>query len=200
MKANYFKFHDHLLSSEELEEYKQRILEYDDWIRYGNNRFAIYCSMPAFTADSPEMKSICNRFLNPRDLIRRIEYNYVEPMAFIFPHTDNNRNIVINVPVFGDFKNSYLDFYETNWEDSKPTEATYKGEKVKSTGKTFHQPPLLEQVNYTYPICFDSQEAHGVSSYSKERRYIITISLSDKYTFSEILRMYNQGKLIRVEG
>jgi hypothetical protein len=196
VKANYFQLDNLCLTAEELKEHQREVIKYADWIRYGNNRFAIYCSVPAFTSESPEMKSVCNKFVNPKDVIKRIEYNYVEPMAFILPHTDNDRNVVINIPILGDFENSYIDFYETDLQNSIPTDANYKGETIKSTAKTFDQPALLTQLNYTRPICFDSQEVHGVTSHSKDKRYILTISIADKYTFKDIYRMYLQGHLL----
>lgn len=166
----------------------------ENWGQYGMGRFTL--GVAPITLEMK--KHIGSKFKNPRSILYKIEANYVGPAGMIAPHTDHNRACTLNIPVSGDFHNSYVDFYEKNGEgiglaegDNKPHE-----EQIENTSKRYYDAELVEQVNYKVPIVFDTQTVHGVSNWSHQKRYVITVSFRRDMTLEDIYEIYKAGELI----
>lgn len=163
-------------------------LNHTEWGYYGKGRFKIFIASPVRAI----VQSILENFVNPDDLFFKIELNKVEKMGIVPPHTDFDRYVTINIPIAGDFKNSYVDFYTKS--EGIPTQ----GMNGSSTNgaKMYPYSELDHQVNYEIPICFDTQEIHGVTNATFEDRYILTLSFREKWTFDMIEKMYKDGNLL----
>ena len=65
-----------------------------------------------------------------------------------------------------------------------------------NTAKIYDNANVIDKVSYTTPICFDTQNIHGVDNLTKEMRYIITISFNLNLSYENIFDMYNKGELL----
>ena len=166
------------------------VKSYDQWQFYGKGRFTIYMGFP------PEdiVKPIITQFKNPADLFFKTELNLVKAMGIVPAHTDHHRYVTINIPLEGDFKNSYLDFYTTS--EGIPASSLNGNSSNYGGGQYYPSSNLIEQVNYEEPICFDTQEIHGVTNATFKDRFILTISFRDTYKFNQVKEMYDNGELL----
>jgi len=188
---DYFLMPD-LVYDDYRETLKDYVLNYKDWSFYGKGRFKIYVGSPERDVIIP----IAIKFKNPRNLFYKIELNKVKAWGIVAPHTDHDRYATINLPITGDFENSSVDFYTPNAEGVSSTMTT-KDNEVQSTGaKLYTDSELNDVVKYTTPICFNTQTVHGVTNYSAEDRYILTLSLKEEFTFQKLQDMYDNGELL----
>ena len=54
----------------------------------------------------------------------------------------------------------------------------------------------ISKVNYTKPICFDTQDIHGVDNFTNQPRYIITVSFNLDLSYDDIYNMHKNGELV----
>jgi len=172
---------------------KEAVLNYDNWEYYGTGRFTIYIGKPTRELIIP----IATKFKNPKDIFYKIEFNKVKGWGIIAPHTDHDRYATINLPILGDFDNSSVDFYTSKSEGvSSSNRYSEEGQVEVTAAKTYTDAELKEVVQYQTPICFDTQTVHGVTNYSPEDRYILTLSFRPEYTFEKLHDMYKNGELL----
>lgn len=189
----YFLLPNLIYDKTELAEYA---IAYRNWMYYGLGRFSIYIGLPKRELIIP----VATKFKNPRELFKKIELNLVKANGIVFPHTDNDRNLTMNLPLLGDFKNSTLDFYKAP-PNSGVTSSNLQGSSVqdadfKKSGKHYPHAELVKQVSYEDPICFDTQEIHGVTNVTNEDRYILSLSFKEEFTYDKIKDMYEYGDLL----
>jgi len=189
----YFLLPDFIYDKKELAEYA---LSYTDWMYYGMGRFSIYIGLPKRELIIP----VATKFKNPKELFKKIELNLVKANGIVFPHTDNDRNLTMNLPLLGDFKNSTLDLYKAP-ADSGIASSDLQGPgaqdaDLKKSGKHYPHAELVEQVSYEVPVCFDTQEIHGVTNATNEDRYILSLSFKQEFTYEKIKSMYEHGELL----
>jgi|SRR6056300_207317 len=162
-----------------------------EWSFYGKGRFAIYIAFPPRDLVVP----LALKFKNPKNLFLKMEMNKVLPMGIVPPHTDHHRYATINIPLKGDFDNSYLDFYKSIKEGVSASPLN-NDEETAGKGMFYPEAELDYQVNYNVPVCFDTQEIHGVTNATNSTRYILTMSFREEYTFDKILKMYQENELL----
>jgi len=189
----YFLLPDLVYDRKELVEYA---LSYNDWMYYGRGRFSIYIGLPKRELIIP----IATKFKNPKELFKKIELNLVKANGIVFPHTDNDRNLTMNLPLLGDFKNSTLDLYKAP-TDSGIASSDLQGpgaqdDDLKKSGKLYPHAELVDQVPYEVPVCFDTQEIHRVTNATNEDRYILSLSFKQEFTYEKIKDMYEYGELL----
>jgi hypothetical protein len=175
-----------------LEEY---VLSFSEWSTFGLGRFTLNVGPVLRELYVP----IALKFKNPKELFRKIEMNMIKPNGIIVAHTDcQPRRCTLNVPILGDFKNSSLDFYthNTSGEKGPKLAAGLLGQDAVYHPKHYVEEELVEQVNYTVPICFNTQEVHGVTNCTNENRYILTMSFKDELTHQQLYEMYEYGDLL----
>lgn len=162
------------------------------WQYYGSGRARLGIA----SWDIKTSTYIASKFKNAKNIISGINPNVVHPYERVLPHTDHNRRVTCNIPVSGDFKNSYIKFYK---KDVIGTPNTYIPENVSNnnTSMNYFDATPLGKVSYTQPICFDTQDVHGVDNLTKDPRYIITVSFNLKLSYEDILDMYNSGELLK---
>jgi hypothetical protein len=183
-----------LLSNLETTESCNSLIEfvksYDQWEFYGQGRFTIYMGFPPKDIVRP----ITTQFKNPDDLFFKTELNLVKAMGIVPPHTDHHRYVTINIPLKGDFKNSYLDLY-TPAEGISASSLNHNSSNY-GGGQFYPSANLSKQINYEDPICFDTQEIHGVTNATFEDRFILTLSFRENYKFDQVKEMYDNGELL----
>lgn len=168
---------------------KEYAINLEDWSYFGKGRFSIHISRPPLELSRP----ITKQFKNPADLFFKIGLNRVKKMGVVVPHTDHYRYVTLNIPLSGDFKNSYLDFYKESKGQIAPG---INGSDDQGGGKFYPDSDLDYQVNYEVPVCFDTREIHGVTNATSQDRYILTLSFQEKYSFAKIFEMYKAGELL----
>lgn len=161
-----------------------------EWSFYGKGRFSIYMAFPPRELIVP----LARKFKNPKNLFLKMEVNKVLPMGIVPPHTDHHRYATINIPLKGNFNDSYLDFYKP--ATGLTASPLNNKEENAGGGRYFPEAELDYQVNYNVPVCFDTQEIHGVTNATHSERYILTMSFKEEYTFNRILKMYQTGDLL----
>lgn len=161
------------------------------WSSYGRGRFKLYIGL---LPNRELILPLAKKFKNPKELFFKMELNKVGKMGVVMPHTDHHRYVTINVPLKGDFKNSYLDFYKPS--TGVPACALNNNEEHRGGGMFYPESELDYQISYNVPICFNTQEIHGVTNTSLEDRYILTMSFKETWTFEKIYDMYTSGKLL----
>ena len=171
---------------------KEKMLNTEDWKYYGTGR----ARLGVCTLDRETILHIASKFKTPKELIYKIEGNFLNPYERVLPHTDHDRRITCNIPVSGDFKNSYVKFYEKDVEGAInnyiPDIASDS-----NTSMNYHNATPIGKISYTTPICFNTQDVHGVDNLTKEPRYIITVSFNLALSYEDILDMYNAGELLK---
>ena len=170
---------------------KQNIKNIQNWEYYGSGR----TRLGVVLSDKDTIKHIASKFNKPKDIIYKIESNCIHPYERVLPHTDHDRRVTCNIPVSGDFNNSFVKFYADNTTGSAIPVAPSTTKP--NTAKRYDNAEMLGKVSYTKPICFDTQNIHGVDNLTKEIRYIITISFRLDLSYENILNMYNNGDLLK---
>ena len=172
----------------------EEIAGISEWGKYGMGRFTLGVA----PVTVPMKAHISRKFKSPRSILYKIEANYVGPAGIIAPHTDHDRGCTLNIPVKGNFENSYVDFYQKNSDgielgnaDNRPHDV-----EIENTSKRYYDAELVEQVAYQVPIVFDTQTVHGVSNWSQETRYVITVSFRKDLSLEDIHLLYETGELI----
>jgi hypothetical protein len=171
---------------------KASVQDIDNWQYYGTGRARLGITR---WSDS-DTKYVASKFKNARKIISAIQPNLIHPYERVLPHTDHNRRITCNIPVSGDFKNSYVKFYK---KDVEGTINSYIPDVVSdgNTSMNYHNATPIGKISYTTPICFDTQEVHGVDNLTSQPRYIITVSFNLDLSYEDILDMYNAGELLQ---
>ena len=169
---------------------KHNIEKIDNWEYYGKGRARLGVCL----SDRGTILHIASKFKNAKEIIYKIESNCIHPYERVLPHTDHDRRVTCNIPVSGDFKNSYVKFYDES-ATSTSIESTPSTTKV-NTAKIYDNASVIDKVSYTTPICFDTQNIHGVDNLTKQMRYIITISFNLNLSYDDIFDMYNKGELL----
>lgn len=170
---------------------KENILNIDNWEYYGTGR----AKLGVCLSNRETVLHIASKFKNPKKVIYKIESNCIHPYERVLPHTDHDRRVTCNIPVSGDFENSYVKFYDNSGTAvSMPnTPITTK----ENTAKRYDNAKVINKISYTTPICFDTQNIHGVDNLTKEPRYVITISFDLGLSYDDIFNMYTAGELIK---
>lgn len=175
-----------------LQEY---VKSFSEWSTYGLGRFTLYVGPVPRELYLP----IAMKFKNPKELFRKIEMNRVRASGIIVAHTDcQPRRCTLNVPILGDFENSSLDFYthNTSGELGPKLANGILGPGAVNQPTHYVEEELEEQIHYTVPICFDTQEVHGVSNFSNQDRYILTMGFKDEFSCNRLHEMYEYGDLL----
>ena len=164
----------------------------DDWEYYGTGRARLGISR---WKNLDTSLYIAQKFKNSKNIIRSIQPNLVHAYERVLPHTDHNRRITCNIPVSGDFKNSYVKFYK---KDGSGTLNNYTPSNVSdnNTSMNYFDAKPISKVNYTKPICFDTQDIHGVDNFTNQPRYIITVSFNLDLSYDDIYNMHKNGELV----
>lgn len=183
---------ENLETNDILPDLQNYVDNFDEWIKYGYGRFAIYIGFPIRDKIIP----LAKKFKNPRDIIKKIEINYIPAKGIVIPHTDHERNVTINIPIKGDFYNSTLDFYEKTNEGKIANVHEADGSSSETSARSYIHCPLVEQISYQKPVCFNTQDVHGVTNQTTEDRYIITVTIKDEFTVDTVMDMYNKGELL----
>jgi hypothetical protein len=185
----YFLLPDLTYETDELVKYA---LEHTEWIHYGKGRFTIYICQPLRQFIIP----IAIKFKNPRTLFKQIEINLIKANGIVLPHTDHDRYVTMNLPLKGNFKNSTVDFYKSFSDKVNEVKLRTSDTTHESTAKHYEDVDLVDQVAYEVPICFDTQEVHGVTNATNEDRYILTLSFNKEFTLNKLKEMYESGELL----
>lgn len=183
---------DNLDTSDIIDDLWSYTNSFDNWSKYGYGRFTLYVGLP----ERDKIIPLAKKFKNPRDIIKKLELNYVPAGGIVMPHTDHNRNLTLNIPIKGDFENSTLDFYDKTFKGKLIDRTDSDNTSYETSARAYVSCPLAQQISYQKPICFDTQDVHGVTNQTNQDRYIMTISIKDDITIEQLENMYNNGELL----
>lgn len=141
----------------------------------------------------PELQEILDQLCNP-SLIDNFEVMFTEPGTIVMPHIDSRRRVALNIPISGDFHNSYVGIYEKGKKFIPNTEFFENKELVKDGGG-YPDSKLIQKVTYVTPICLNTEEVHNVVNLSKVSRVVLGLGFKPQISFSDIENLYEQNKL-----
>ena len=141
----------------------------------------------------PELQEVLNKFQDP-NIISNFELMYTQSGTIVMPHIDSNRNAAINIPIDGDFKNSYIGFYNKGTRFVPNIVNSSEGEIVVGGGG-YPGAVLIEKVSYTSPICLNNQSIHNVANFSKKDRVILGVRFNTSLNYLDILKLHQSNRL-----
>lgn len=168
----------------------------ESFIKYGKPKRWLYMLNRAIDT-IPELSEVYNYFNDP-SIIKTIDLIAVSPRSLVLPHTDTNRYAAINIPVFGNFENSYVTFFE----DTENQTTIDKREGIKGIKRNFDKPgkvitnaPIIGKVYYNNPVCLNVDMFHNVTNPEKTSRIILSIGFGD-LKFKEVEKLHLENNLL----
>lgn len=146
-------------------------------------------------SDYPVLESILKLFVNP-ELILSFEIMTVEYGNIVVPHIDAGRKCCINIPILGDFENTFIGFHENTSDDFLPN-VYYEadGSKTISSGGGFPNATLIDKISYSKPIILNTTKIHNVINLTKQDRTILSITFKYHLHFNEIVNLHKNHNL-----
>lgn len=161
---------------------------------YGLPKMKIY-NKKVVTSQYPELLPIYKKFKNARQLFDFAEVMYVPPHNYVMPHIDADRYCAINIPVLGDFENSYLAFFNKG-EQEFPNLYEENGEMIQKNGGAYPDATIDYKVSYTYPTLINVSKIHNVINETEQNRIVLSLTFKQEHRYEDILDLYNNGELL----
>ncbi len=132
----------------------------------------------------PFLQEIKDKFKHP-EIINDFELMCTLPKTIIMPHIDSKRQAVFNIPLLGDFDQSYVGIFNPG-KRFVPNIEFKNGKQIQKDGGGYPDAELLETVYYNSPICLNTSKVHNVVNFGKSNRYILGIGISRKFSFEDL--------------
>jgi hypothetical protein len=169
----------------------------ESFTKYGKPKRWLYMLNRAVDT-IPELSEVYNYFYDS-SIIKTIDLIAVSPRSLVLTHSDPNRYAAINIPVFGNFENSYVTFFENienqittidNREDIIGVKRNFD-----KPGKVITNAPIIGKVYYNNPVCLNVDMFHNVTNPEKTSRVVLSIGFGD-LKFEEVEMLHLENKLI----
>lgn len=167
----------------------------ESFTKYGKPNRWLYIFTKA-TEKISELSEIYSYFKDP-SIVKTIEIMAVNSRSLILPHIDPNRYAAINLPVIGDFENSYVTFFEDTGTKRTIDKRVDVGirRKFSKPGKVIENAPIIGKVYYNKPVCLNVDMFHNVTNPEKTSRIILSIGFGS-LKFKEIEKLHLENKLL----
>lgn len=194
MRNRYFILDDFIIS----DQLRTCILgvSQDQFRYYGTRRKRLY--MHSINLETiPELQEVLDKLYNP-SIVDNFEIMFTEPGATVMPHVDSRRRVALNIPIAGDFKNSFIGIYEKG-KRFVPNVEFFDNKPLVKDGGGYPDSKLLQKVSYTTPICLNTEEVHNVVNHSKEMRVVLGLGFATNLSFSDIQKLHDEDKFINAK-
>jgi hypothetical protein len=163
---------------------------------YGTRRKRLY--MHSLNLEvMPSLQEVLDKLVDP-EIVDNYEIMYTEPGAVVMPHTDSRRKVALNIPIEGNFDESYVGIFDKG-KTFIPNTEFFEGKPVLKDGGGWPDSTLIKKVNYTTPICLNTEEVHNVVNFSKTDRVVLGLGFNPKLSFADIERMQEIGKFVHAK-
>lgn len=146
----------------------------------------------------PELSEVIDKIIDP-EIVDNIEIMRTEPGAVIMPHVDSQRRVALNIPIEGDFENSYVGLFEKSTDAFIPNTEFVEEEPIIKEGGGYPASKLLEKISYTSPICLNTEEVHNVVNASTKERIVLGLGFNTKLSFKDIKNMHLKGEFVHAK-
>lgn len=168
---------------------------YKKWPAYGLKNKELYIASPTIK-DIKELELVLN-LINPK-IRDDVKFNImaINPGCTIAAHTDPDRYCAINIPIAGNYRTSYLQFFEQG--NSKKIVTDFikpDGTKPEPAGVNYPNPKLIGRVYYDTPICINTNEIHNVKNVSKESRIVLSMGF-ETIKFKVLEKIHKENTLL----
>lgn len=194
MQNRYFLLGDFQLSSD----LKKTVLsvEKEQFRFYGTRLRRLY--MHSLNLQTmPLLQEVLDRLVDP-SIVENYEIMRTDPGAMVMPHTDSRRRVALNIPIEGNFEDSYVGIFNKGTKFIPNTEF-FEGRPITKDGGGYPDSTLIDKVSYTTPICLNTEEVHNVVNQTKSDRIVLGLGLDRSLSFADIEKMHNEGKFVRAE-
>jgi len=178
---------------------KEKIIDisnsYKEWPAHGNKNRELY--ILSHTIDNiPELSLLLN--LVNADIRKDIRFNIqaIAPGSSLAAHTDPDRYSAINIPIVGNYRTSYIQFFEQGTSEKIVTDFIKNdGTRPSPPGVNYPNPKLVGRVYYDTPICINTSKIHNVKNMSKISRVVLSLGF-ETTRFSTLEDMHKENKLL----
>lgn len=169
--------------------------DYKNWPAFGSKNKELYILSPT-VIDIPELEDVleCISF----DVVDDIKFNLmtIAPGCTIAAHTDPDRFSAINIPLTGNFRTSYLQFFEEG--SSKKIVTDFKkndGTISNPPGVNYINPKLIGRVYYQDSVCINTTQIHNVRNLSREPRVLLSLGFQTT-KFKKLEQLFRENILL----
>lgn len=169
--------------------------DYNHWPAFGNKNKELYILSPS-VIDIPELQDILD-CINVT-IVNDIKFNLmaIAPGCTIAAHTDPDRFSAINIPIVGNFRTSYLQFFEQGSSEKIVTNFVKNdGTRPNPPGVNYPNPKLIGRVYYQDSICINTTQIHNVRNLAREPRVLLSLGF-EITKFERLEQLYRENILL----